>query len=558
MVAVAHLALARSQNTGAGILGKQMTKSSLSGLLFRRICFKNLHGGARGIRGNRNVSVLLKKFIMVLLWIVLAVGIYWCNRTTKERGEPEAVKEDNEVKEEAQTRERVNDDVPKEAEISREEALSDVIRVLIKTDGFAGIYHDTLTFVCDNGLVVTHGDAVWEYGAGEAYVIDKSCFASASEPVVVAGKNQSAVQIAGLKRSVPVSYRGRLECFCAQEGLVLVNELKVEEYLYGVVPSEMPSSYPPEALKAQAVSARTYTYFHKKSYAYPAWRANVDDSTAFQVYKNIDETAEAVLAVDETKHQVLTYEDEVIESFYYSTSSGYNGGARVWNTQESEADLYLPETGDTVFAKNNAEGEAAYQAFIDNGNPSDVEFNEAWYRWVYEKGLEGEACRAFLQKLYHLSKEQPQKVRIRSQYLPKEKILEEKAVKDIWVLEREKSGLVTGIMIKTQNFMVSVKTQHTIRQVLGMAGDTLVKKDGEQYIMGDLLSSAYFYMEKKYDNNMESGDNLKGIVIHGAGLGHGCGMSQNGAKQLAQRGFTADEILAYYYNGAIKSAQALQ
>ena len=95
MVAVAHLALARSQNTGAGILGKQMTKCSLSGLLFRRICFKNLHGGARGIRGNRNVSVLLKKFIMVLLWIVLAVGIYWCNRTTKERGEPEAVKEDN-------------------------------------------------------------------------------------------------------------------------------------------------------------------------------------------------------------------------------------------------------------------------------------------------------------------------------------------------------------------------------------------------------------------------------------------------------------------------------
>ena len=187
-----------------------------------------------------------------------------------------------------------------------------------------------------------------------------------------------------------------------------------------------------------------------------------------------------------------------------------------------------------------------------------MEFNEAWYRWVYEKGLEGEACRAFLQKLYHLSKEQPQKVRIRSQYLPKEKILEEKAVKDIWVLEREKSGLVTGIMIKTQNFMVSVKTQHTIRQALGMAGDTLVKKDGEQYIMGDLLSSAYFYMEKKYDNNMESGDNLKGIVIHGAGLGHGCGMSQNGAKQLAQRGFTADEILAYYYNGAIKSAQALQ
>ena len=64
------------------------------------------------------------------------------------------------------------------------------------------------------------------------------------------------------------------------EGIVVINELLVEEYLYSVVPSEMPSTYPEEALKAQAISARTYTYFHKKSYAYPEWKAHMDDSTA--------------------------------------------------------------------------------------------------------------------------------------------------------------------------------------------------------------------------------------------------------------------------------------
>ena len=57
-------------------------------------------------------------------------------------------------------------------------------------------------------------------------------------------------------------YRGKMEIARAEEGLVLVNEVLLEEYLYSVVPSEMPSSYPLEALKAQAVCARTYAYRH--------------------------------------------------------------------------------------------------------------------------------------------------------------------------------------------------------------------------------------------------------------------------------------------------------
>ncbi len=535
-----------------------MTKSSLSGLLFR---MKSSVWRYKAIQENRRGKILLKKLITVFLWLILAAGIYWCNVSTQDKKEQERVEEDDTVKPKEAVKEREGETAQTE-EISRTDALSDTIRVLIKTNGFQGIYHGELKVVCDNGLIVEHGETVKECAGGEEYVLDKSSFANASEPVKITGKNQGTVRIVNLKRNAPVSYRGVLECYDTSEGIVLVNELNVEEYLYGVVPSEMPSSYPPEALKAQAISARTYTYFHKKSYAYPQWRANVDDSTSFQVYKNIEETAEAVLAVNETKNEILTYEGEVIESFYYSTSGGYNGGARVWSELQTLADEYLFETGEELFAKNNAKGEDAYQNFIDNGNPSDAEFGEAWYRWQYDKSLEGEACRKFLKHLYDLSKLQPQKVRIRSQYLSKEKLLEEGMIEDIRILNREKSGLVTGLLIKTPNFMISVKTQHTIRQALGMAGDTLVKKDGAQYTMGDVLASAYFYIEKRYgntgdDKNAESGDTLKGIVIHGAGLGHGCGMSQNGAKCLANQGFTAYEILAYYYNGAIKSVDDL-
>ncbi len=51
----------------------------------------------------------------------------------------------------------------------------------------------------------------------------------------------------------------------------------------------------------------------------------------------------------------------------------------------------------------------------------------------------------------------------------------------------------------------------------------------------------------------KAANTLKQIILHGAGYGHGCGMSQNGAKELAGRGLTAAEILAYYYNGEIKA-----
>ena len=231
----------------------------------------------------------------------------------------------------------------------------------------------------------------------------------------------------------------------------------------------------------------------------------MDDSTAFQVYMNCEETPSAVRAVDETKNQVLTHE-----------------------------------------------GELAYQQYIDHGNEEDIEYHEAWYRWSYARSLEGKAVGTFLQKLYDLSLAQPDTVRIRSRYLSSDQLPKEGAVRDIRILSRRKSGMAAGIMIETEHFRVSVMSQYAIRQALGCAQDIVTKNDGSSYIMGDILPSAYFYIEKIYDNNGETGDNLKQIIIHGAGFGHGCGMSQNGAKNLADGGLTAAQILAYYYNGSIR------
>ncbi len=106
----------------------------------------------------------------------------------------------------------------------------------------------------------------------------------------------------------------------------MVNELLLEEYLYAVVPSEMPASYPLEALKAQAVCARTYAYARILHAGLPEYGAHVDDSTSYQVYNNILENAQTTKAVRETKGELLYYGEELADTYYYSTSCGYGTG----------------------------------------------------------------------------------------------------------------------------------------------------------------------------------------------------------------------------------------
>lgn len=488
--------------------------------------------------------------LVVVVWTVIALGLYQCSvQLPTVDGDIAGRAEEKEVEEptsENMMEEMVPEIMP----------FDENVRILLMNQGYHGIYHAELHIACEEGFTVSSNGESRDYAPDSELVLRAEDFAGNQE-ICITGKNDGRIQIANLGRNSPARYRGSLECCRVAEGIVVVNELPVEEYLYGVVPSEMPSSYPGEALKAQAVSARTYTYFHKQNYAYPEWRAHMDDSTAFQVYMNCEETQEAVMAVDETRNQVLAYDGEIVESFYYSTSGGYNGGARVWGDAVSAADDYLVETGEEIYASNSEEGEQAYKQYIDSGNEEDIEYHEAWYRWRYDKPLGGNELKKFLKKLYELSQSQPGMVRIRSRELSSDQLLNEEAVRDIRILTRRKSGMAAGIMIETEHFRVSVLSQHAVRQALGCAQGVVTKKDGSSYIMGDILPSAYFYIEKIYDNNGQKGDNLKQVIIHGAGFGHGCGMSQNGAKGLADRGLTAAQILAYYYKGSIMDIREL-
>ena len=123
-----------------------------------------------------------------------------------------------------------------------------------------------------------------------------------------------------IRAANPPQYKGRLFLYGEEDGILLVNELPLEQYLPAVVASEMPSDYPLQAQLAQAVCARTYAYHCMRSARKTDAVYDLDDSTSYQVYNNYPADAVSVGAVEATRGEMLACN----EVLYYSTSCGIN------------------------------------------------------------------------------------------------------------------------------------------------------------------------------------------------------------------------------------------
>jgi len=127
-------------------------------------------------------------------------------------------------------------------------------------------------------------------------------------------------------------YRGDTRLIYDDSDLTVVNQVNLEDYLYSVVGSEMAASWPLEALKAQAVAARSYAlYKHKRSRN----SYDLESTTASQVYKGVrSETPRTRQAVNSTKGQILTYQGNVILAAFHASSGGHTEDVEdVWNRQ---------------------------------------------------------------------------------------------------------------------------------------------------------------------------------------------------------------------------------
>lgn len=127
-------------------------------------------------------------------------------------------------------------------------------------------------------------------------------------------------------------YRGRTKIIFADGKITAVNYVDLEHYLYSVVGSEMPVNWPLEALKAQAVAARSYA-LHKRQHTSNGM-FDVGDTTTWQVYKGLEgEASTTQAAVNETAGQVLTYNGQIIEAVFHSSSGGHTENVEnVWSS----------------------------------------------------------------------------------------------------------------------------------------------------------------------------------------------------------------------------------
>ena len=125
-------------------------------------------------------------------------------------------------------------------------------------------------------------------------------------------------------------YRGSVEITTSDKGLLVINELPLEEYLTGLINCEISSQWPMEAVKAQAVIARSYAMYQREARKNAPY--HLESSVLDQVYEGCDiEDSRAARGVQETAGEVLTYDGNIIQAFYHSNCGGHTEAAEnVW------------------------------------------------------------------------------------------------------------------------------------------------------------------------------------------------------------------------------------
>lgn len=267
------------------------------------------------------------------------------------------------------------------------------------------------------------------------------------------------------------SYRGVIEIRKKQNGLLLVvNDLDLEEYLLGVIAEEIPHDWEFEALKAQAVAARSYALYQKRNTGRRHY--HILATVSSQVYTGKrGERERTTRAVRETQGMVLTYAGAVIQAFFHSSCGGRTENAsRLWNIDEP----YLKGV--------------------------DCDCQEISKYGVWEKRFSLPAVSAALRKKGY-------------------------RVDGVQALEIDgitPAGRVKNVAVRDPRGTTSVPAE-SLRAAIGYS----------------LIPSVFFELETAGNE----------VIISGRGMGHGVGLCQWGAREMAQRKHDYRSILSHYYPG---------
>ncbi len=414
-------------------------------------------------------------------------------------------------------------------------------------DVFPG-YYDSLYCVF-GGKYQNNNDALWaaenlsvkgsvvEFSSGVLCALDNSgkvLVAVDSSDAALAvfcadyETNDSIMKISGANKG---TYRGGFECKkLSADGLTVVNIVPVESYLYSVVCREMSSSWPVEALKVQAVCARNFALgrinYHKQ-YGFDVCR-----TVCCQAYSTSADQSESVhIAVDETRGQLLFYEDKLVQAVYSSSmGSSTENVKNVWGS--------------------------SFPYLVSVENP--YEDTENIYNGKWTKTLtKSRATEIMKSRGYEIG----DVIEIKAlQYTDAGRVLKllVKGTNGEKIFERESCRTIFSEATYSQKYTVAqggitthpvvyvadgngTKTK-TLSSAVVLSGDKKTSSISEKYVVSNGKKST-IYETEKIEGNKDT------FVFSGEGWGHGVGMSQYGAKGMAEAGFGYEEILTHYYTG---------
>lgn len=395
---------------------------------------------------------------------------------------------------------------------------ADNIRVIIKTSGFRDIFFDETVFCADSGMIVETGEESYETAPGEAVVFNADTEDFNQGRIRLIPKS-GEIQFQSVNRGVGTpSYGGTLEVSRYDEGIVVVNEVAIEDYLKKVVPSEMPSGFNLEALKCQAVCARSYAYTELSNNYYSAYGAHIDDSIQFQVYNNSPRADSTDAAVDATAGQVLSYNGEVVKTYYYSTSCGSTTDVTLWGNTTENYPYFVAECVGGIDKGLTLTIESEFNTFIKSENEADYDYDCTLYRWSMEESVK-EISEGF--------------ARSTGKNVGN--------ITDIEVLERVNGGAAVKVKVTGDKGETVIDSESAIRAAFGNANVDMNTKSGTTRYAN--LPSTFCVFEKVME-----GKKLTGFRITGGGYGHGIGMSQNAANKMAES-MTYAQILEFFYRG---------
>lgn len=350
-------------------------------------------------------------------------------------------------------------------------------------------------------------------------------------------------------------YRGCLRFAVNGTVMTAVNVVDLEEYLYGVIPAEMPASYGEEALKAQTLAARTYAM--TKLNAHKSSGYELCDTINCQVYKGYSgEDSKTNAVVDETEGEIICYNGTPIEAVFSASTGGYTENSEnVWNSVVpylravpevgeygnntwtktltlSQLDSLLSAKGenigsaqDIVITKISTGGRVQEMKIV--GTSGSVTLTKENIR-TYFSG----ACGSLPSKMFTINgKGGDPSSGSRS--------VQRQATKSSSTGSLTSSAAANGITAKTEGTLSAMNGKNLKLDGLSVSENTNSNQNTPVISTGDY---------QIYDVNISTVENGT-FVFEGSGNGHGVGLSQNGAQGMAQQGYSYEEIIKHYYTG---------